>query len=712
MLTTQRLRRGLSHVVIGAALATAGPVFSAATDAPSVSADQVGKGKAQYQRHCATCHGVRMQGEHVTPALVGERFDRMWRGKKASSLTFHLRRMPPEPIDNPGGLGDAVYADILAHILASNGFEATADTEALDIAAMGELKIPAAAGEIADVDAPVVEPGKSALLNALEPVTKKKLLEPSDDDWLLTGRTYDGQSYSPLDQIDRDNVGFMALSWRAPLRGGMSMPMPLVHQGVMYLHTFPDTVLALDASNGQVLWRYQYDVTGPSSQKMGLSLFGDKVFVPTSDKHVLALNAKTGELVWDHEITVPTPAMRMAYQLRSAPLAIEGVVVQGVTASFVPKGGFAVGIDMETGEETWRFNSIARPGEPFGDTWNDVPIEKRSGGSIWHQGTYDPDLDLLYFGIAPTYDTGPLVHPVEKEGVSSEALYTNSTVALQPSTGKLVWHYQHLENDQWDLDWVFERQIVSLPVNGEDRKVVMNVGKMAILEALDARTGYYMFSVDAGIQNVITAIDPETGEKTIDPERWPDPERPTDICPSAFGARSWPPTSYSPSTKMVYVPLTESCMRLGKEGARLLTSGVGIGPATHPDAADGMIGRVQAIDVANRKLGWVHEQESAISTGLLATGGGLVFSGDLDPSLKAFDDRTGELLWQTVLDDLPSSSLITYRAGGTQYVAVVVGMDNLHLRALMGSLSIGGQPTNAPTEPPERGGAAIWAFSL
>jgi alcohol dehydrogenase (cytochrome c) len=507
-------------------------------------------------------------------------------------------------------------------------------------------------------------------------------------------------------------VRYLALAWRAPLRNGNSMPMPLVHHGVMFLQTFPDTVLALDATNGQVLWRHQHQPKGaPSSQKMGLALQGDKVLVPTSDLHVLALSAKTGELVWDHEIVVPTPERRASYQLRSPPLVVGDKVIQGVTASFIPKGGFAVALDVESGREAWRFNSIARPGEPHGNSWNDLPLEKRSGGSIWHELSYDPELDLVYFGIAPTYDTGPLLHPVATGGVNSNALYTNCTVAIRPQTGELAWHYQHVANDQWDLDWVFERQIVEVPVNGTPRKAVMNVGKMGILEAVDAATGEYLFSVDAGIQNVITAIDPATGAKTIDPARLPDPARPTDVCPSASGARSWPPTSYSPQTRMVYVPLTESCMRLGAEGFRLLTSGVGISRATHPASADGKPGRLQAIDVANRKLAWVTDLAAPPTTGLLSTAGGVVFAGDMEPTLKAFDDTTGELLWQTKLDDWPSSGIVTYKVENRQYVAVVVGLSNFHVGALTSVLEVEDAAVSGE-EGSARGGAAIWVYAL
>ncbi len=680
--------------------------------APSFTRDQVTKGRADYRTHCADCHGPRLEGLHLSPSLVGSRFDQTWRGKSAGVLAFHLRRMPPAPLGTPGSLGDETYANILAYIFQANGFEMGDEALPTDLDAIGELTIPKLAGVEYDPDAPVVAAGQSELLNNLATVTDEMLRNPSPNDWLHTGGTYDGQTYSPLKVINRENVGDLALAWRAPLRNGNSMPMPVVHQGVMFLHTFPDTVLAMDATNGQVLWRYQYESSTGSSQKMGLALHGDKVLVPTSDLHVLALNAKTGELIWDHEIAETTPGVRGGYNLRSAPLVVGDIVIQGITASFVKKGGFAVGLDINSGDEVWRFNTIARPGEKYGNSWNDVPMEKRSGGSVWHQGTYDPELNLVYFGVAPTYDTGPLLHPVDNENVNSNALYTNCTVAIRPETGELVWHFQHMPNDQWDLDWVFERQIATVPVNGEMRKVVWNVGKMAILEALDAATGEYLFSVDTGVQNVITAIDPVTGAKTIDPEKWPDVNRPCEVCPSAIGARSWPPTSYSPKTKLVYVPITESCMLMGPKGMRLLTSGVGISGATHPDSADGMLGRLQAIDVVNQKLAWIHDQVSPISTGLLATGGGLVFSGDIDPSLKAFDDTSGELLWQAKLDDAPSSSLITYRVEDKQYVAVVVGMRNFHIDGLSGTFGGLGVGSDAPRNNSPKGGAAIWVFAL
>uniref|UniRef100_UPI003983798F outer membrane protein assembly factor BamB family protein n=1 Tax=Phenylobacterium sp. TaxID=1871053 RepID=UPI003983798F len=445
----------------------------------------------------------------------------------------------------------------------------------------------------------------AAVLGRLRPVSPAMLKAPAPGDWLHWGGAYDGQNYSRLTGIDRRNVAQMKPAWRQAIQSGPSMPSPLVHDGVMFLQTTPDTVLALDAASGKVLWRRSYKPRSSSSQKMGLSIAGGRLFVPTSDLHVIALDARTGETVWDHDITPSPPVTgKMLLNLRSAPLIVGEKVIQAVTGSAAPGGNFIVGLDIATGKELWRFHTIARPGEPGGDSWNGLPLAKRSGGSVWHQGTYDSALNLVYFGVGQTYDTGPLLKPSGIPGTTREALYTDSTIALDPDTGKLAWHYQHLANDQWDLDWAFERSLATIKVGGRPHRVVMNIGKMGILDALDAKTGAYLFSTDAGTQNVILAIDPKTGAKTTDPQRWPDKTRSTLICPSASGARSWPWTSVDPRTEQLYVPLTQWCMTFGPpagSGFQLLSSGVGLTPTDHPDAvASGKMGALQAMDLKGR----------------------------------------------------------------------------------------------------------------
>jgi len=564
--------------------------------------------------------------------------------------------------------------------------------------------------------APAAPATPEALLGSMRPVTPAMLQNPSQGDWLQWGRTYDGQNFSPLNRINRETVKDLAPAWSAPLVNGVAMPTPLVHDGVMFLNTNPDTTLALDAATGTELWRHAHLVAEgvSSTMKMGLSLSGGVVFVPTSDLHVLALDAKTGATVWDHSIEVRPPAVKSTtLGLRSAPFIVGDKVIQGVTASFVAGGGFIVALDIKTGKELWRFYTIARPGEPGGESWNGLPLEKRFGGSVWHQGTWDKDLNLIYFGVAPTYDTGPMLKPSGIPGTTQDALYTNSTIALNPDTGKLVWYYQHFRNDQWDLDWVFERQIATVRIGGKSRKVVMNMGKMGILEAVDAATGEYVFSIDAGTQNIITAIDPVTGAKTIDPNRLPDPERATMYCPGPSGARSWPPTSFSKNTGLLYAPLTEWCMGMGgKTGSLLSAPGSVLSAADHPDAVkDGKMGRLQAFDVSGKKLGWTHDLDAPLSTSALATAGGVVFTGDLDPSLKAFDDRDGKLLWSAPLAKAPSSSVITYSVGQTQYVAVVVGMRNNHINDLLRRYQAFRKSRGLTADPPPTP-ASIQVFAL
>jgi alcohol dehydrogenase (cytochrome c) len=382
----------------------------------------------------------------------------------------------------------------------------------------------------------------------------------------------------------------------------------------------------------------------------------------------------------------------------------KGKVMVG-TGGRVAGKNYIVALDAETGKEAWRFNTIAQPGEPGGDSWNGISVEKRNGASVWVAGSYDSALNLAFFGVAQTYDTGPLLHPVSQPGVTNNGLYTDCTLAFNPDTGKLVWFYQHLPNDQWDLDWVFERQIVRMPVNGVVRPLVVTSGKQAIYDVLDAETGKYVYSKDLGLQNVVSSIDPITGAKTINPKAMPGGPEAIVVCPHAGGAKSWLPGSYNPDTKIVYVPLVESCMDLtpvpaGERGS--LTSGVRWSLRPRPDS-DGKYGRVEAINLLTREVVWTERHRAPESTGTLDTAGGIVFSGAIDRYLRAYDDATGKMLWETRLNDVPSNAPVTYSVNGKQYVAIGVGNG-------------GAQAITFPPLVPEirnvDRGAAIWVFEL
>ena len=575
-------------------------------------------------------------------------------------------------------------------------------------------RIPAALSFLAlalSLTAPVAQAAESDLLQGLTPVTDATLLAPPDSDWLSWRRTYDSNGFSPLNQINKQNVSSLKLAWSAPLQVGSNMATPLVHDGVLYLMSTMDTVLAMDATSGAELWRYKHTLQGFPAAHMGVALHGNKVLVPTSDMHVLALDARTGALLWDHVIAT-TAKGPIPYSLRSAPLVAGGVVIQGITATMVPEGGFIVGLSLETGEELWRFHTVARPDAPGGNTWNDLPLAARSGGSVWTAGSYDADLDLVFFGSAPTYDTGPLLHRVDKPGVSNEALYTNATIALRPQTGELVWHFQHMPNDQWDLDWVYEREIVTLPVNGVNRKVVLTAGKMALFDAVDAATGQYLFSVDMGLQNIVASIDPVTGAKTLNPAAIPNAEDSNLLCPFANGGRNWPATTVNPHSKMLYVPMAEVCFEMGPTGTpgQLLSSGVTMAPQPLP-GSDGKFGRWQAVNLATRELAWSHREVVTPTTALLSTAGGLVFGGALDKKFKAFDDTTGEVLWETELSDIPAGFPITYSVNGKQYVATVVGQLSLHANIFLGFIT-GVMGAQNPVSNLSREGAALVVYAL
>jgi len=543
-------------------------------------------------------------------------------------------------------------------------------------------------------------PAVPNLLDKLTPVSDGLLAKPPESDWLTWRRTYDDLGFSPLKQIDKNNASRLRLAWVWSLPAGPNEATPLVHDGVMFAFGFGDRVEALNAATGDLLWYYGRELPKEAhpAVKRNMALYGDKLFVPTSDGHMVALDIKTGRAVWDHEIA----DYRSAFRLSGGPLAAKGKVMMGV-AGQGEGGNYIVGLDANTGAEAWRFYTIARPDEPGGNSWNGLPLEKRNGGSVWTAGSYDPQLNIAYFGVGQTYDTGPLVHPSSQPGVTRDALYTDCTLAINPDTGKLVWYFQHVPNDQWDLDWAFERQLIPMG----NTKLAITSGKMAIYDALDAATGKYQFSIDLGLQNVVTAIDSKTGAKTIDPKTLPGDGETKLVCPHAGGAKNWTPASYDASTQMLYVPLVESCMDMipTKQGERYsLSSGVRwtIRPRLE---SDGKYGRVMAVNLGTKKVAWTERLHAPVTTGVLATAGGVVFEGSQDRWFRARDGASGKVLWQQRLNDVPNSAPISYSVNGKQYVAITVGNGGA-IPATWAHLIPEVQ------NPPGGGAGAVWVFEL
>ena len=641
----------------------------------------------------------------MAPPLIGADFRERWRAETPDVL-FNLTA-DTMPQDQPGVLDDATYAALVAFIFSENGSaprdEALSDDPVL-LAGLAPPRWPrGGGGGLAPGAALPPYPIPSNPLAGLRPVTDAMLENVAPEDWLLWRRTYDAYGFSPLDAIDRTNVGDLRVAWGWSLPPGPNESTPIVHDGVLFIHGYGDEVQALDAATGDLLWQYSRRLprgTAPSV-KRGMSIYGDRLYVPTSDAHIVALEARTGRVVWDK----PVADGAQGYRMTGGTLVARGKVMVGTTGR-AGGGNYIVALDTETGEEAWRFATIAQPGEPGGNSWNGLPVDARNGGSVWIPGSYDPVNNLAFFAPGNTYDTGPLRDLVSQPGVTNDALYLDATLALNPDTGQLVWHFQHQANGQWDLDWAFERQVVQLDVDGVTKRLVVTAGKQAIFDMLEADTGTYVSSIDLGLQNLVTAIDPVTGAKTTDPTLLPGDGKTKMVCPHVSGGRGWMPTSYDARSKVVYVPIVEACMDLvpvpdGERGS--LSSGVRWTVRPRPES-DGNYGRLEAVNLETGETTWIARQRAPQTTGTLVTAGGLVFAGALDRRVAAYDADTGEQLWQTRLNEIPSSAPISYAANGKQYVAMIVGS---------GGYQSGSYNVMVPEikNPPGRG-AALWVFEL
>jgi alcohol dehydrogenase (cytochrome c) len=448
-----------------------------------------------------------------------------------------------------------------------------------------------------------------------------------------------------------------------------------------------------------MLWRYQRKLpegTVLTSHKT-IALYGDNLYTATSDNKMIALNAQTGKLVWETPLTE-----RKDLRNPGGPLAADGVIMQGMTTQ-APGGGIITAFDAATGKHLWTFETVAKEGQPGGDTWNGEPSADRKGGSVWTSGSYDPVNKLALWGVGNTYDTGPLRD--RKPGMNNDALYTESTLAFDPHTGKLVWYYQHNRNDQYDLDWVFDRVLGTLEKGGKTERVVITGGKSGLFDMLDAKTGKYVKTYDMGIQDYIDRIDPVTGDKHVKPDKIPGRDKgPVFMCPHGGGGRNWIPTSWNPETKTFFVNARDVCTDLTPStGPGFLSTGVNAVYAPPPNG-DGKYGVLQAVDLQSGKKLWEVRRRQTPDMGILTTGGGLLFTGWMDRHFVAYDQATGKQLWSTGVTGVPNASAITYSVGGKQYIAMVTGVGN--------PLSFGIPDVIPETQLPPVTSSAVYVFAL
>ena len=697
--------------LIGFKVSAQAPGFFAGGPAVSITAAQANRGKSVYDDNCASCHGANLDDGQFGPPLRGSVFRPRWSSQSADALySYVAAKMPPSA---PAGLSDRAYADVEAYILQANGV--AFGTSELTPVRTQAATTPRTANQDAIYDSVMAARGK--LLADMTPVTGAMLQNPADGDWLLWRRTYQNISFSPLKQIATTNVHDLGVAWTLALPISANEITPLVHDGILFVESGA-SIQALSATTGEPLWQYARSLpdglhNGREARIKHLAIYGNTLYAITPDGHVIALEAKTGKLVWDHEVLTRDQGLHegevdgVAFHLDGGPLIVKGKLIVGTSLGINTGGGnFIIALDAATGKEVWRFHTIAQPGEPGGDSWNGAPIDQRFGSGAWTSGSYDPQRNLVYFGTGNTYDAGTLILPQPRAGDSKDALYTDSTVALDPDTGKLVWHFQHMNRDIWDLDWVFEQSLITLPVNGKPAELVVTGGKTAIFDAMDRATGKYVFSRDLGLQNVVTSIDPVTGKENTNPALEPVPGKTALLCPNSNGARNWPTTAFDPASYILYVPLVESCADYSwvpRDAAEVAAGGNDIRFATRPRPdSDGKFGRLEAINLATGKVVWIHRQRAPLVSSLLVTAGGLTFVASLDLSFTAYDAATGKQLWQTQLNAVGNASPVTYSVRGQQYVSVVAG---------------GGGPISsgsglAPEIISPAAGTTLWVFKL
>ena len=518
----------------------------------------------------------------------------------------------------------------------------------------------------------VLSPAIGAQETGFVPVTQEMLRNPEPGEWLHWRGTQNAWGYSPLDQITTENVGQLQLVWAWAMDDtGPQETAPLIHDGVMYLPHPGNVVQALDAANGDLIWEYRPEWAGDGAGAFGsgvqknIAIFGDRIFAATSRATILALDARNGKLVWETQTADPA----LGYRYSAGPIIANGKLVTGITGCGRYKDDvcFITGHDPATGEEIWRTSTIARPGEPGGDTWGDLPLRFRAGSDAWIAGSYDPELNIVYWA---TSQAKPWARAVR--GTDGDALYTNSSLALDPDTGELLWYYQYLPGETHDMDEVFE----SLLIDVDGRKQLFKMGKLGILWQLDRETGEFLGAIDVGYQNIVD-VDRETGEVTYRPGMVPEIGVEINMCPSTSGFKSWRAMSYDPNTRALYIPMTMNCELATFGPVEHVLGGGGAGPVKrvntlHPYSG-GNLGEMLVIDVVEGDIMWRHRTPSPINTAAISTAGGVMFAGDYDRNVYAYDARTGKVLWQTRLPTSAQGFPVSYLAGGRQFIAIPVG---------------------------------------
>jgi alcohol dehydrogenase (cytochrome c) len=522
------------------------------------------------------------------------------------------------------------------------------------------------------------------------PVTDAMLEKPDPADWLMLSRTFNQQRFTPLTQITKDNVGQLRMAWSRGLPAGTQESTPIVHDGIMYINTPGATIEALDAATGDAIWEYKRnypkEVNAGAARSKSLGIYEDLIFFNAPDGFLVGIDAKTGKQRWETKVDD-------GGQTAGGILVADGKVITNRTCPQSKREFCFIGAhDAKTGKEVWKFFVTAAPDEPGGDTWGDVPVEQRAAGPWGLPGSYDPKKKLLYWGVANpnpytrltrhgSADNVPLTAPVNA--------YADSTVAINVETGKLAWYYQELPGDDWDADHNHERVLVHTKLNpdpkhvkwispdikpGEERDVIVTVAEGGGMFVIDQNTGKFLWSRpfpfdDPNIN--MNNIDVKTGKTSVNPDKLFHKDGDS-IVGCYHNTRGLWAIAYNPQTNSIIVPFQDQCLTMTANAK----AKVGWGPrdsVMRPGSDPNKYMNIGSVDLTTGEMKVLYSQPQASTGSALATAGGLIFWGDQNRRLRAFDGDSGKVLWEGLIAAPAVTSTISYAVNGKQYVMVFTG---------------------------------------
>lgn len=653
-------------------------------------------GSSMYASACAHCHAADGRGTPLAPSILA----RIASDDDAALINF-LRRGSPEKGMPPAAVATSQLPLLISHLRELAAAVATMPPSTAALPASANRR-----------------------LDDYEPISDAELLQPDASDWLWFSRTANAQRFSPLEQVNRDNVQQLGLAWSRGLPKGLSYAIPLVHDGVLYLAAPDSSVQALDATNGDLIWEYRRpypnDSMGAFGRSKTLSMYADMVYFTAPDATVVALDARSGAVRWE------APVGQRGNS--SGSIVAKGKVISSGTCGQGPRDNCVITAhDAFTGALVWQFHTTQDNSDAAADTWGNTPLDERLASPWGLPGSYDAQADLVYWGIAnPMPTTRANRHGGDSGNVGYAApteLYSNSTVALDPDTGELQWYYQHLPGDDWDLDMNEERIVLTTTMNpdpahvkwinpsverGSTRDVVVNVGEGGGLWMLDKHTGEFLWATPFpfNVENFfLSDIDVTSGRTYINRALLVDePGENHVVC--YFNTRSFWPSAYDPRANVLFVPYIRNCLDMTAENVATGTNERRVG-SPEPGVPDDELNGLARIDLETGQMQHWPSGRIPTNSAIVATAGNLVFWGDINRRYQALDADSGEILWETLLGGPVSMSNITYAVAGRQYVAVISGA-TLSQRSLT-ELQMGPIPLQLDAMP---GDATLYVFAL